>query len=124
MTVCTAEACKEYVNVGKTRERKLFYPQISHDRCYPPGIPVGTTNNEQLRDCGVMSDGKCQKWGHDYRVHMDITYTTTLVQKELLPVDAEKKVKLRSHLSRSRKEAFIAGLEKRIKKLEEEKSSF
>ena len=46
MTVCAAETCKKYVNIGKSRERNTIYKQVCHTHCYLKGIPVETTNNE------------------------------------------------------------------------------
>ena len=120
-TVCAAEECKEYVNIGKSRERNTIYQQVCHDHCNLSGVPVETTNNEQLRGCAAMSaDGNCEECLHDYRVHMHITYTTNLVEREFLSDEARNKIITRSNL-KSQKESFIAELEKSIKELEEEK---
>ena len=110
MTVCAAEECKKYVNIGKSRERNTIYEQICHNHCHLSGVPVETTNNDQLRNCAAMSDGNCRQCGHNYRVHMHITYTATLKEKEFLSEDAQKKIKEKSDL-KSQKESFIAELE-------------
>ena len=120
MTVCAAETCKKYVNIGKSRERNTVYQQICHDHCYLSGVPVETTNNEQLRSCAAMSGGDCKQCRHNYRVHMHITYTAILVEKEFLSDEAQKNIKTRSDL-KSQKESFIAELERNIKELEGEK---
>lgn len=88
MTVCAAESCKTYVNIGKSRERNTIYEQVCHDHCYLSGVPVETTNNEQLRGCAAMSDGNYNHCSHDYRVHMHLTYTTNLVEREFLSDEA------------------------------------
>ena len=120
MTVCAAETCKKYVNIGKSRERNTVYQQVCHAHCYLSGVPVETTNNEQLRVCAAMSGGNCQLCSHNYRVHMHLTYTTKLVEQEFLSDEARNKINKRSNL-KSQKESFIAELEESIKELEEEK---
>ncbi len=122
MTVCAAETCKKYVNVGKTRERNTVYQQICHHHCYLEGVPVETTNNEQLRECWAMSGGKCTQCRYhcNYTLHMHITYTTTLVEKEFLSDDAQKKIDQKSSL-KAKREELIAELERNIKELEDEK---
>ena len=120
MTVCAAETCKRYVNIGKSRERNTIYEQVCHDHCNLSGVPVETTNNEQLRGCAAMYDGNCQHCSHDYRVHMHLTYTTNLVEREFLSDEARNKINKRSNL-KSQKESFIAELEDNITELEEEK---
>ena len=122
MTVCAAETCKKYVNVGKSRERNTVYQQVCHDHCYLSGVPVETTNNAQLRECAAMSGGKCTQCSLncDYTVHMHITYTANLVEKEFLSDDAQRKIKEKSDL-KSQKESFILELERSIKELKNEK---
>jgi len=122
MTVCAAETCKEYVNIGKSRERNTVYKQVCHDHCYLSGVRIETTNNEQLRNCAAMSGGKCTQCRFDcnYSVHMHITYTTNLVEKEFLSDAAQKEIKEKSDL-KSQKEAFIRELERNIKELDDEK---
>ena len=120
MTVCAAEECKRYVNVGQSAVRNTLYPQICHPHCYLKGVAVETTNNEQLRGCKAMSGENCEGCGHNYKFHMHITYTADLVEKEFLSSDALSKIQEKADM-KSQKEAFIAMLEKRIKELEEEK---
>ncbi len=122
VTVCAAEECKNYVNIGKSRERNTVYNQICHDHCRVSGVPVETTNNQQLRRCAAMHklDGNCTKCGHNYTLHMHITYTTTIVEKEFLSDDVQKIIKEKSD-SKSQQEEFIAELERSIKELKEEK---
>ena len=122
MTVCAAETCKKYVNIGKSRERNTVYEQVCHDHCYLSGIPVETTNNAQLRQCKAMSGGKCTqcRFNCDYTVHMHITYTAKLVEKKFLSDDAQRKIKEKSDL-KSQKELFIVELENSIRELEDEK---
>ena len=121
MTVCAAEECKRYEFIGESRERNTIYAQICHDHCNIRA-PVETTNNEQLRGCAAMSDGKCTrpKCRHDFRVHMHITYKTTVVEEEFLSKETQKRI-MEKKDGKSKKEAFIDELEKKIKKLEEEK---
>jgi len=120
MTVCAAEECKKYVNIGKSRERNTVYQQVCHDHCHLSGVPVETTNNEQLSGCAAMFNGNCRLCRHNYRVHMHITYTASLVEKEFLSDEARNKIKKKSNL-KSQKESFIAELERSITELEEEK---
>ena len=119
MTVCAAEGCKKYVNVGESGVRDTVYPQICHGHCSLSGVAVETTNNEQLRSCRAMSGGKCRECGHDYRFHMHITYTTTLVEKEFLSKGVQNIITEKSDL-KSQKEAFVAELERSMKELEKE----
>ncbi len=122
MTVCAAETCKKYVNIGKSRERNTVYPQICHDHCNLSGVPVETTNNQQLRGCAAMSDGKCTQCSRNcnYTLHMHITYKTTIVMKEFLSDEALKNIQTKSDM-KSQKKAFITELERSIKELEDEK---
>ena len=124
MTVCAAEECKRYVPVGKSAESNTVYEQICHSHCYLSGVPVETTNNEQLRGCAAMFNGYCtnSKCKHDYRLHMHMTYTADVVEKEFLSEEVQKKIQKKTDL-KSQKEAFIAELETRIKELEEEKET-
>lgn len=121
-TVCAADGCKKYVQVGQSGEWNTVYPQVCHDRCKLYGVDVQTMNNEKLRDCFAMSKKEdCKVCKHSYKFHMHVTYTTTLVEKEFLSGDAQKKIKEKADL-KSQKEAFIAHLEKVCKELEDEKS--
>jgi len=120
ITVCADGECKKYEHIGKSMEMETIYPQICHSRCYLKGVPVETTNNEQLSVCAAMYNGKCTECKHDYRFHMHMTYTTSLVEKEFLSVAMQKKITEKTTL-KDQKEAFIAQLEERIKEYEEEK---
>ena len=120
-TVCAAEDCKKYVKDERSSGAvKTIYPQICHDECPLKGIPDETTNNERLRRCEVMSDGKCKKCGHDYRLHMHITYTADVVEKEYLSPEVQKTIENKAGLKK-KKTALIGELENRTKELEEEK---
>ena len=120
MTVCADERCKRYVDIGFSREKNTVYEQICHPHCYLSGVPVETTNNDQLLECFAMSGENCGECGHNYRVHMHITYSATVVEKEFLSKDAQLNIKKKSDL-KSQKQSFIALLEKKIKELEDEK---
>lgn len=120
MTVCAGDRCKRYVNVGKSRERETIYPTICHAHCYLSGVPVETTNNDQLYHCNAMTGGNCDNCGCNYRSHMHITYTTTLEEKEFLSDDAQRKINEKSSM-KGKKQAFIDELTKRIKEYEGEK---
>ena len=120
MTVCADEKCKRYVNIGKSRERNTIYEQVCHDDCGLSGVPVETTNNEQLYHCAAMSGGICEQCGHTYKVHMHMTYTITLVERQFLSEDAQNKIQEKSDL-KSQKELFMAEMERSIKELEDEK---
>ncbi len=120
MTVCADEKCKEYVDVGEAGVRNTVYSQICHDHCYLKGIPVQTTNNEQLRDCIAMSGKTCKECGHHYRFHMHITVITTKIEKEYLSLAAQRNIMEKTDL-KSQKEALIEELNKEMKELKEEK---
>ena len=121
VTVCADKMCKKYVDVGTSAEKNTVYPQVCHDRCSLKGIPVETTNNEQLRRCTVMVGGRsCIKCKHYYKSHMHITYTADLVEKEYLSKEAQDLIEKKSDV-KAQKKAFIAELDKLIKELEEEK---
>ena len=121
MTVCADEKCKRYVNIGKSRERNTIYEQVCHNHCGLSGVPVETTNNEQLFGCAAMSGGICKQCGHTYRVHMHMTYTINLVERQFLSEDAQKKIQEKSDL-KSQKELFMAEMERSIKERENEKN--
>ena len=120
MTVCAHEKCKKYVEVGEIRERHTVYVQTCHDHCYLNGIPVETTNNEQLIRCAAMSGGNCKKCFHSYGFHMHITYKTVLEEEEFLSIDTQKIIMAKED-GKSRREKFIEVLKERIKELEVEK---
>ena len=120
ITVCTHEDCKEYELVGKSKQRETIYKQICHDHCYLEGIPVETTNNHQLYECRAMDNGTCRHCKHDYRDHMHMTYTTSLVEATFLSDVVQKEINDLTNV-KDKKEKVIALLEKRIEEYEEEK---
>ena len=120
MTVCAADGCKEYETVGESRERNVIYSQICHDHCYLSGVSVETMNNEQLRTCRAMEDGKCKECQHDFRRHMHITYKASLVEKEFLCKEAQQII-MEKEDKKSQKEALVAALEETIQELKKEK---
>lgn len=120
MTVCAASACKRYVPVGKSGQQNIVYEQVCHDHCNLSGVPIETTNNDQLRDCWAMGDGVCRFCRHNYREHMHLRYTANVVEKEFLSEDAQSKIKKKTDL-KSQKQLFIRELETNIQELEEEK---
>ena len=120
ITVCTHEDCKEYKLIGKSKQQETIYSQICHDHCYLKGIPVETTNNQQLYNCRAMANGTCRHCKHDYRDHMHMTYTTSLVEATFLSDAVQKEINDLNNV-KEKKEKFIAVLEKRIEEYEEEK---
>ena len=120
MTVCAASACKRYVPIGQSGQQNTVYEQVCHDHCYLPGIPIETTNNDQLHGCLAMTGGVCRLCGHNYREHMHIRYTAKVVEKEFLSEDAQSKIKQKADL-KSQKQLFIKELETKIQELEKEK---
>lgn len=120
MTVCAADGCKKYQTVGESRERNVIYSQICHDHCYLSGVSVETMNNEQLRTCRAMEDGKCKECQHDFRRHMHITYKASLVEKKFLCKEAQQLI-MEKKDKKSQKEAFVAALEEKIQELKKEK---
>ena len=120
MTVCAGQGCKTYVNVGEDRVRHTVYNQICHDHCYLSGVPYETINNEKLRDCKAMKNDLCSKCSHSYKVHMHITYKTTLVQNEFLSKET-REIIFQKKDTKSQKEEFIRLLEAQIDELKKEK---
>ena len=120
ITVCTHEDCKEYKLIGKSKQQETIYKQICHDHCYLEGIPVETTNNHQLYECRAMDNGTCRHCKHDYRDHMHMTYTTSLVEATFLSDAVQNEINDLTSV-KDKKEKFIAVLEKRIEEYEEEK---
>lgn len=120
MTVCAGQGCKTYVNVGEDRVRHTVYNQICHDHCYLSGVPYETINNEKLRDCKAMNNDLCSKCSHSYKVHMHITYKTTLVQNEFLSKETREIIFQKKDM-KSQKEEFIRLLEVQIDELKKEK---
>ena len=120
MTVCAHLDCKRYVTIGTSGEQNTIYDQVCHDRCNLK-TRCEVTNNEQLRVCAAMDgNGICKYCHHDFRVHMHMYYTTTVVETECLSKDAQSKIKETTDLV-SQKELFMAETEKKIKEYEEEK---
>lgn len=116
MTVCAGQGCKTYVNVGEERVRHTVYNQICHDHCYLSGVPYETINNEKLRDCKAMKNDLCSKCSHSYKVHMHITYKTTLVQNEFLSKETQEIIFQKKDV-KSQQEEFIRLLEAQIDEL-------
>ena len=46
MTVCAAEKCKTYANVGEENVRRPVYSQICHNHCFLSEVSIETMNNE------------------------------------------------------------------------------
>ena len=120
-TVCAHVDCRKYEYIGETREKITTFPQICHDGCPLEDVQVESTNNEKLSGCKVMSNnGDCKKCTHNYKAHMHITYTTTIVEKEFLAKVTQSKINDCKN-SKAQREAFITELERNIEELEKEK---
>ena len=119
MTVCAAEGCRTYENIGENRVRNTIYSQICHPRCNLR-VPCQTTNNEELRGCAAMTDGRCKECSHDYSVHMHLYTKTTKRPKEFLSKETQDLIKEKKGL-KSQKKAFVAELEKEKEELKGEK---
>lgn len=120
ITVCTHQKCRQYELIGKSKQRETIFPQICHDHCHLKGIPSETTNNPQIYNCRAMANGRCKYCKHDYRDHMHMTYTTSLVEATFLSDAVQKEINDLANV-KDKKEKFIAELEKRIKEYKEEK---
>ena len=120
ITVCADEKCKEYQCVGKSRERQTIYKTVCHDHCHLKGVPIETTNNEKLYGCAAMSKGKCKHCQHNYKLHMHMTYTTTIREKTFLSDEIQEEINKITDM-KGKKEALIRELEKQIKENEEER---
>ena len=120
ITVCTHEKCKEYRHVGKSKERQTIYKTVCHDHCHLQGIPLETTNNDQLLRCRAMVEGNCTKCHHDYRLHMHMTYTTKIKEKTFLSDEIQEEINKITDV-KGQKEALIRELQKQIKENEEER---
>ena len=120
ITVCTHKDCTEYKLIGKSKQLETLYTQVCHKPCSLKGVPVETTNNQQLYHCRAMADGRCRHCKHDYRDHMHMTYTTSLVEATFLSDVVQKEINDLTNV-KDKKEKVIALLEKRIEEYEEEK---
>ena len=120
ITVCTHKDCTEYKLIGKSKQQETIFKQICHERCYLKGIPSETTNNPQIYNCRAMVKGRCKHCKHDYRDHMHMTYTTSLVEKTFLSDDVQQEINKLTNV-KDKKQKFIAFLEKNIEEYEEEK---
>ena len=123
ITVCTHQDCTEYKLIGKSMQQEAIFPQICHDHCDEvKGILVETANIQQLYQCRAMANGICKHCKHDYRNHMHITYTTSLVEATFLSDAVQKEINdLTSVMDKKKK--FIAELEKSIMEFGEEKET-
>lgn len=120
ITVCTHQGCRQYELIGKEKQQETIFPQICHDHCYLKGIPSETTNNPQIYNCRAMANGRCKYCKHDYRDHMHMTYTTSLVEVTFLSDAVQKEINdLNSE--KDKEEKFIAELEKSIEEYKKEK---
>ena len=124
ITVCTHQDCRQYKLIGKSMQQETIFSQVCHDHCYLEGIPIETTNNPRLYHCGVMAKGRCRvrDCKHDYRDHMHMTYTTSLVEATFLSDAVQKEINDLASV-KDKKEKFIAELEKSSKEFEEEKEA-
>lgn len=120
MTVCAAEECKKYVFVGEENVKRTVYEKICHDHCYLQGVMVESIGNDKLFHCIAMSSGSCLKCSHNYRTHMHIEYKTSLIEKEFLSKEVQKKI-LDKQDEKSQKKEFIAVLAKKSKELASER---
>ena len=120
ITVCTHQDCREYKLIGKSKQQETIFPQICHDHCYLKGIPIETTNNPQIYNCRVMAKGTCRSCKHDYRDHMHMTYTTSLVEETFLSDDVQKEINDLTNV-KEKKQKLIEVLEKRIEQCKKEK---
>ena len=120
ITVCTHKDCTEYKLIGKSKQLETLYTQVCHKPCSLKGVPVETTNNQQLYHCRAMANGTCRHCKHDYRDHMHMTYTTSLVEKTFLSDDVQQEINKLTNV-KDKKQKFIAFLEKNIEEYEEEK---
>ena len=122
ITVCTHKDCTEYKLIGKSKQQETIFKQICHEPCYEvKGIPVEATNIQQLYQCEAMAaSGRCKYCKHDYRDHMHMTYTTSLVEKTFLSDDVQQEINKLTNV-KDKKQKFIAFLEKNIEEYEEEK---
>ena len=119
-TVCAHEDCKDYEYVGQSRERQTIYKTECHPHCYLKGVPIETTNNEQLYRCSAMDNGNCKNCHHNYKLHMHMTYTTTLRETTFLSPKIQAEIKQKTSV-KEQKEALIRELEKQIKENKEER---
>ena len=120
ITVCADEKCKEYQYVGKTFERQTIYKTVCHPHCYLEGVPIETTNNERLYGCLAMNKGICKNCQHNYKLHMHMTYTTTIREKTFLSDDIQKKINKITDV-KGKKEALIRELEEQIRENKKER---
>ena len=120
MTVCAHKDCKEYQSVGMTMEMQTNYKTVCHDHCNVQGVPVETTNNEQLYRCSAMDEGTCRNCQHNYKDHMHVTYTSTFKEKTFLSDHIQEEINKITDV-KGKKEALIRELEKQIKENEEER---
>ena len=120
ITVCADEKCKEYQYVGKSRERQIIYKTVCHDHCKVKGVPIETTNNEQLYRCTAMVDGNCTNCQHNYKLHMHMTYTTTIREKTFLSDNVQEEINKITEM-KGKKEALTRELEKQMKENVEER---
>ena len=122
ITVCTHKDCREYKLIGKSKQQEAIFKQICHEPCYEvKGIPVATSNIQQLYQCQAMAaSGRCKYCKHDYRDHMHMTYTTSVVEATFLSDAVQKEINDLTNV-KDKKEKVIALLEKRIEEYEEEK---
>ena len=120
ITVCADEKCKEYQYVGKSRERQIIYKTVCHDHCKVKGVPIETTNNQQLYRCTAMVDGNCTNCQHNYKLHMHMTYTTTIREKTFLSDNVQEEINKITEM-KGKKEALTRELEKQMKENVEER---
>ncbi len=122
MTVCTHKECVRYVPVGESRHQNIVYVTVCHGHCYVKGIQTEMTNNPNLSKCQAFNNygQPCSNCGHDFKIHMHITYTTTIVETEFLSHEAQTNIREKGSL-KEQKEEFLKQLEEKITDLEYEK---
>ena len=122
MTVCAHSDCIKHVQVGESRHQDTVYVTVCHDHCSVKGIQTEMTNNPNLGKCRAFncSGDDCRKCGHDFKVHMHITYTTKIVEEEFLSKEAQKNINEKGSIKDKKKE-FLRQTENKIVELESER---
>ena len=116
-TVCTHADCTEIVEVGEIAE--VNYISHCHPDCSLDGIVEEAIGAEDLKSCYCMTNGKCDKCTHGYKVHMHISYEYESEQEQLIDNNVQDMIDQRKNKKDIIK-ATIATLDANRKEFEDE----
>ena len=119
-TVCAHQHCVDEVSIGQSKYKETIYPSVCHKKCTVGGSHTGITNKNLKRCRAFLTIGmSCsnKKCGHSHTFHKHMTYTKTIVEKQLFSKEVENKI-CEKGSEKEKKEEFLKQLRKQTEELE------